>query len=219
MEPFRILTGPAAPLLLDDVNTDQIIPSAWLKDMNADLAQGFLAYMRQRPDGSRNPDFVLEKPQYRETRILVAGSNFGCGSSREHAVWALRAFGIRCVIARSHAEFFRENCLKNGVLPIVLAEPQMRVLVQRVTQTDGGEPFTVDLESCEIRGPLGYLCRFEIDSQERTALLEGLDDIGLTLRHLDAIAAWEARTAKESPFLQASIARISAAGNVFKRDA
>jgi 3-isopropylmalate/(R)-2-methylmalate dehydratase small subunit len=219
VEPFRILSGVAAPLPLDDVNTDQIIPSAWLKDMKADLAQGLLAYMRQRPDGSRNPDFVLEKPQYRETRILVVGSNFGCGSSREHAVWALRAFGIRCVIARSHAEFFRENCLKNGVLPVTLAEPRMTAFLAAVIQTDGGSMFTVDLESCEIWGPGGYACQFEIAPSEREALLEGLDDIGLTLRHLDTIEAWEARIARERPFLQASIARISAAGNVSKRGA
>ena len=219
MEPFRILTGIAAALPLDDVNTDQIIPSAWLKDMNADLATGFLAYMRQAPDGSRNPDFVLEKPQYRRTRILVVGSNFGCGSSREHAVWALRAFGVRCVIARSHAEFFRENCLKNGVLPVGLDERQMSALVEQVTQADGREPFTVDLESCEIRGPRAYLCPFEIALYERAALLEGLDDIGLTLKHIDAIEAWEARIAKERLFLQASIARISAAGNASERGA
>jgi 3-isopropylmalate/(R)-2-methylmalate dehydratase small subunit len=222
VEPFRILTGPAAPLLLDDINTDQIIPSAWLKDMNADLAQGLLAYMRCRPDGSRNPDFVLENPQYNQARRLVVGSNFGCGSSREHAVWALRDFGIRCVIARSHAEFFRENCLKNGVLPIALHEPEMSALVQQVLQTDGGEPFTVDLESCEIRGPGAtgaYLCRFEIAPHERAALLKGLDDIGMTLKHLDAIEAWEDRIARARPFMQASIAGITAAGAASKRGA
>lgn len=219
MEPFRILTGIAAPLLIDDINTDQIIPSAWLKDMNADLAAGFLAYMRQAPDGTRNADFVLERPQYGQARILVTGSNFGCGSSREHAVWALHAFGMRCVIARSHAEFFRENCLKNGVLPVALPEREMGALVEQVTQADGREPFTVDLESCEIRGPGGTLCRFEIAAHEREALLEGLDDIELTLKHIDAIEAWEALIAKERPFLQASIARISAAGNASKRGA
>jgi 3-isopropylmalate/(R)-2-methylmalate dehydratase small subunit len=219
VEPFRILTGIAAPLPLDDVNTDQIIPSAWLKDMNADLAKGLLAYMRQRPDGSRNLDFVLERPRFQHARILVTGSNFGCGRSREHAVWALRDFGIGCVIARSHAEFFRENCLKNGVLPISLHEPEMGTLVQHVTLTDGREPFTVDLDACEIRGPGAYLCRFEIAPHERVALLEGLDDIGLTLKHIDAIESWEARIAKERPFLQASIAGISGEGNASKRGA
>ena len=211
MEKFRTLTGAAVPLLMDDVNTDQIIPSAYLKDLNADLEAGFLAYMRRQPDGNRNLDFVLEKPQYRRAPILVVGSNFGCGSSREHAVWALRAFGVRCVIGHHPAETFRENCLKNGVLPIVLDEKQMGILVQQVTQADGNQPFTVDLEACEVRGPGDYRCRFEMAAHERTALLEGLDDIGLTLKHQEEIAAWEARIAKERPFMQASIARLKAA--------
>lgn len=208
MEPFSTVTGAAAPLMLENVNTDQIIPSAFLKDMTADLSQGLLAYMRRTTDGARNLDFVLEKPQYHQAPILVVGRNFGCGSSREHAVWALRAFGIRCVIGPSHAEFFRENCLRNGVLPITLDEQQMGALVQHVEKVDGQAPFTVDLQSCEIRGPRGYACRFDISPSERTAMLEGLDDIGLTLQHMDAIAAWEARIASERPFMQASIARL-----------
>lgn len=208
MEPFCTVTGAAAALMLDNVNTDQIIPSAFLKDMTADLSQGLLAYMRRTPDGARNLEFVLEKPQYHQAPILVVGRNFGCGSSREHAVWALRAFGIRCVIGPSHAEFFRENCLRNGVLPVTLDEQQMGALVPHVEEADGQAPFTVDLQSCEIRGPRGYACRFDIAPSERTAMLEGLDDIGLTLQHMDAIAAWEARTASERPFMQASIARL-----------
>ncbi len=210
MEPFQTVTGAAAPLLMDDINTDQIIPSAYLKDLNADLAAGFLAYMRRRPDGSRNLDFVLEKPQYARAPILVVGRNFGCGSSREHAVWALRAFGVRCVIGHDLAEMFWGNCLKNGVLPIVLDDERMRVLLRQVTQADGRGPFTVDLEACELRGPDDYRCRFDIASHERTALLEGLDDIGLTLKHQEEIAAWEARIAAERPFMQASIARLKA---------
>ena len=211
MEKFRTVTGAAVPLLMDDVNTDQIIPSAYLKDLDADLEAGFLAYMRRQPDGSRNLDFVLEKPQYRRAPILVVGSNFGCGSSREHAVWAMRAFGVRCLIGIHTAETFRENCLKNGVLPIAFDEEQMGVLVRPVTQADGRQPFTVDLDSCEVRGPDNYRCRFEIAPHERTALLEGLDDIGLTLKHEEEIAAWEARIANERPFMQASIARLKAA--------
>jgi 3-isopropylmalate/(R)-2-methylmalate dehydratase small subunit len=210
VEPFRRVTGPAAPLTADDINTDQIIPSVYLKDLHADMATGLLAYMRRRPDGTSNADFVLEKPQYRRAPILVVGNNFGCGSSREHAVWAMHAFGIRCVIGHSPAEFFRENCLKNGLLPVVLTPEQMTTLVQHVTRADGHEPFTVDLETCEVRGPEGYVCQFEIAPHERTALLEGLDDIGLTLKHIDAIEAWEARTARAHPFMQASIANIKA---------
>ena len=211
MEKFRTITGAAAPLLMDDVNTDQIIPSAYLKDLDADLEAGFLAYMRRQPDGSRNVDFVLEKPEYSRAPILVVGSNFGCGSSREHAVWALRAFGVRCVIGIHTAESFRENCLKNGVLPIALDDKQMSLLVDQVTQADGRQPFTVDLEACEVRGPDNYRCPFDIAPNERTALLEGLDDIGLTLKHEEEIAAWEARIAEERPFMQASIARLKAA--------
>jgi 3-isopropylmalate/(R)-2-methylmalate dehydratase small subunit len=205
MEPFRSVTGAAAPLPLDDVNTDQIIPSAWLKDLSADMATGFLAYMRRAPDGSRNEGFVLERPQFAAAPILLTGANFGCGSSREHAVWSMRAFGVRCVIGTSPAEFFRENCLKNGVLPVTLAAEPMRLLLEKVTQVDGAEPFTVDLEACEIRGPGGFTLPFAIGAGERTALLEGLDDIGLTLKALPQIEAWEARMKRERPFLQAAI--------------
>jgi 3-isopropylmalate/(R)-2-methylmalate dehydratase small subunit len=205
MEPFRSVTGAAAPLPLDDVNTDQIIPSAWLKDLDADMAEGFLAYMRRSPDGRTRPDFVLEKPQYKAAPILLTGANFGCGSSREHAVWSLRAFGVRCVIGTSPAEFFRENCLKNGVLPVTLAADAMQSLLARATEIDGCEPFTVDLERCDIRGPGGWRLPFTIGEGERTALLEGLDDIGLTLKSLPAIEAWEARAARERPLLQAAI--------------
>ena len=203
MEPFRTVTGPAAPLPLDDINTDQIIPSAWLRKIDADLGEGFLAYMRRRPDGSRIEDFVLERAPYRQARILVVGENFGCGSSREHAAWAMKAFGIHCAIAPSHAEFFRENCLKNGILPVTLPPSAMDDLLDRVTAVDGREPFTVDLEAQEIRGPDGFVRPFAIAPYERTALLEGLDDVGLTLKHADEIAAWEKRTARERPFLQA----------------
>jgi 3-isopropylmalate/(R)-2-methylmalate dehydratase small subunit len=212
MQPFRILTGAAAPLLQDDINTDQIIPSAYLKDLHANLGEGLLAYLRRRPDGGRNLDFVLEQPQYRAAPILVVGANFGCGSSREHAVWAMAAFGIRCVVGTSHAELFRENCLKNGLLPVTLEPAQMRALAEQVLRVDGAEPFTVDLERCEIRGPAGYRCQFSIAAAEREALLEGLDDVGMTLKQLAAIEAWEARIAQERPFLQASIAAVAGGG-------
>ena len=122
-EPLIEVHGAAAPLLRDDVDTDQIIPSAYLKDMNADMAQGLLAYMRRTPDGQVNHDFVLERPAFKAAPILIVGSNFGCGSSREHAVWAIKAFGIRCVIGVAMADFFRENCVNNGVLPISLKLP------------------------------------------------------------------------------------------------
>ena len=210
MEAFRSVSGAAAALMMDDINTDQVIPSVYLKDLHADMAQGLLAFMRRNPDGSSKADFVLEKPQYKGAPILVTGANFGCGSSREHAVWALRAFGIRCVIGASPAEFFRDNCLKNGLLPITLDAVRMAELAGQVSAADGRAPFTVDLEACEIRGPGGYVCRFDIAPFERVALLEGLDDIGQTQKHLAEIEAWEARVARDKPFLQASIAQVAA---------
>lgn len=205
MQPFRSVTGAAAPLPLDDVNTDQIIPSAYLKDLQADMAEGFLAYMRRAPDGTRQAGFVLERPQFAGAPILVTGANFGCGSSREHAVWAMQAFGVRCVIGPSPAEFFRENCLKNGVLPVTLEAAAMQALWEAVRQADGAEPFTADLQACEIRGPQGFRLPFRMGAGERAALLEGLDDIGLTLKSLPAIEAWEARAAQARPFLQAPV--------------
>jgi 3-isopropylmalate dehydratase small subunit len=208
MEAFERVTGAAIPLLADDINTDQIIPSAWLKQLDADLSKGLLAYMRQQPDGRRNEDFVLEKPQYQAAPILVTGRNFGCGSSREHAVWALTAFGIRCVIGLEPAEFFRDNCLKNGVLPVELGSADMEALVQKVLAADGMQPFTVDLYACEVRAPDGTAWTFALAAHERAALLEGLDEIGVTMKHNEAIEAWETRAAKERPFSQASIAGL-----------
>jgi 3-isopropylmalate/(R)-2-methylmalate dehydratase small subunit len=208
MEAFQCVTGAAIPLLADDINTDQIIPSAYLKQLDADLSKGLLAYMRRRPDGGSNTDFVLEKPQYQGAPILVTGRNFGCGSSREHAVWALTAFGIRCVIGSEPAEFFRENCLKNGVLPVELAEADMAAFLLHVTAVDGMQPFTVDLHTCEVRAPDSMAWRFFLAEHERAALLEGLDEIGMTLKHSEAIEAWEARTQKNWPFMQKSIAGL-----------
>ena len=195
MKPFSTVTGAAAPLPLDDVDTDQIIPSAWLKSLDADLAQGCLAYMRRRPDGTRVEDFVLERPAFAAAPILVTGRNFGCGSSREHAVWALQALGIRCVVGHRPAEFFVENALRNGLLALDLPLPALRELTAAAERADGAEPFTVDLRAGEISGPAGLRMAFAIDAGARIALLEGLDDIGLTLRHVDLIEAWERRQA------------------------
>jgi 3-isopropylmalate/(R)-2-methylmalate dehydratase small subunit len=208
MQAFQNVTGAAIPLPADDVNTDQIIPSAYLKQLDADLGKGLLAYMRRRPDGQPNADFVLEKPQYQAAPILVTGRNFGCGSSREHAVWALAAFGIRCVIGQDPAEFFRENCLKNGVLPVALDDAAMAALTRQVQAVDGMQPFTVDLQDCSILAPDGARWTFALADHERTALLEGLDDIGQTLKHRQAIEAWEARTAESRPFMQSSITNL-----------
>ena len=201
-EPLIEVHGAAAPLLRDDVDTDQIIPSAYLKDMNADMAQGLLAYMRRTPDGQVNHDFVLERPAFKAAPILIVGSNFGCGSSREHAVWAIKAFGIRCVIGVAMADFFRENCVNNGVLPISLALPAWSELSQWAVAADGQQALHVSLAEGKIKTDAGQLWHFEIASHARTLLMEGLDDIGLTLKHISAIEAWEARTASQRPFLQ-----------------
>lgn len=202
-EPFTILTGIAAPLMIDDLNTDQLIPSEYLRQLHGNLADGFLAYMRRGPEGSSNPDFVLEKPRFKRAAILAVGENFGCGSSREHAAWALAAFGIRCVIGNSHAEYFRENCIKNGILAISVGRENMPDFAKAVSDIDGSLPFTVDLAAQTIVVPgAEHVWRFAIDAYEKTVLLEGLDEIGQTAKYRGDIAQWEARIARERPFLQ-----------------
>jgi 3-isopropylmalate dehydratase small subunit len=202
MQPFTRLNGIAAPLICDDINTDQIAPVLPLRVLEPDYAAQLFVRSRHRPDGSLDPDFILNRPQYRGARILVAGGNFGCGSARESAVWALAAFGIRAIVARSFADLFRGNCIANSVLPVVLAPAQQAAFEAQVTAVNGGAPFCVDLIDQHIRAPDGTVHPFAIDSGERTALLEGLDDIGLSLRHAEAIAVWEERTRKAQPWLQ-----------------
>jgi len=146
---------------------------------------------------------VLEKPQFRNATILVVGENFGCGSSREHAAWAMAAFGIRCVIGNSHAEYFRENCIKNGILAISVGRENMSGFAQTVSAVDGSRPFTVDLAAQTITVPgTEHSWRFDIDAYEKTVLLEGLDEIGQTAKYRNEIVQWESQTAQERPFLQ-----------------
>ena len=202
MEAFSTLTGVAAPLLEDDLNTDQIQPVSRSKGLKPDYAALLFSRWRYRGDGSEEPDFLINRPQFRTTRILVGGNNFGCGSSREGAVWSLIAFGIRCIVARSFADIFRENCLRNGLPPIVLAPGQAAAFEATVTKVDGSAPFTADLPNQRMHCPDGAEFAFDIAPGERTALLEGLDDIGLTLKHRDEIAGWEQRTKSERPWLQ-----------------
>jgi 3-isopropylmalate dehydratase small subunit len=194
MEPFRTLDGVAAPLLLDDVNTDQIAPAttAFAPDYAA------LLFARWRAD----PAFVLNAERFRTARILVSGRNFGCGSSRESAVWALVAFGIRCVVARSFAEIFRENCLKNGLLPVALDDEAAERFQREVIESDGGAAFHVDLPAQTIVAPSGATFRFTIAEAERDALLHGLDEIGLTLQHAEEIARWEQEMDERLPWAQ-----------------
>jgi 3-isopropylmalate/(R)-2-methylmalate dehydratase small subunit len=190
-EPFTVLTGVAAPLRIINIDTDMIIPKQYLKTIQrTGLGKGLFSEMRYRDDGSENPDFVLNKPAYRKAQIIVAGDNFGCGSSREHAPWALLDFGIRCVIATSFADIFYNNCFKNGILPIKVSPEDIEKLFDDA-ERGANATLTVDLAAQEIRGPDGGVVKFDIDPFRKHCLLNGLDDIGLTLEKAPAIDAYE----------------------------
>ncbi len=205
MVSFTAVTGIAAPLLRDDINTDEVTPIQIARSLKPDYAELLFMRTRERADGSPDPDFVFNRPQFRRPAILVTGHNFGCGSSRESAVWAMQAVGIRCIIAKSMADIYRENCLQNGVLPVELADVEADALAARVVAADGAVPFTVDLVAQRIGGPGGPDIGFAIAAADRTRLLEGLDDIGLTLRHAAEIAAFEARARDERPWQQTAV--------------
>ncbi|HVW37376.1 MAG TPA: 3-isopropylmalate dehydratase small subunit [Pirellulales bacterium] len=191
MKPFTKHTGLVAPMDRPNVDTDQIIPKQFLKRIERTGFGQFLFFdWRLLPDGSPNPDFELNRPEYKGASILLARRNFGCGSSREHAPWALEDFGFRVVIAPSFADIFYNNCFKNGMLPIRLAEAQVDDLFRRAAAHPGYK-LTVDLESRTIRDEHGLELKFEVDDFRRHCLLNGLDDIGLTLQHADKIAAYE----------------------------
>ncbi len=203
MQPFTVHTGIAAPLRQDDINTDQIAQILHTRGLKEDYRAMLFYRARRREDGSEDPDFVLNKPQFRNAGILVSGENFGAGSSRESAVWCMLANGIRVIVAKSFADIYRENCLQNGVLPISLGGELGDQFIARVVLVDGQTPFTVDLLTQRISGPGGADIAFEIPAADRTRLIEGLDDIGLTLKHSDEIASWEARAKTAQPWLQA----------------
>ena len=199
MQKFTTLTGVAAPMPIVNVDTDMIIPKQYLKTtQRTGLGRGLFAELRYRPDGSDNPDFVLNKPAYRNAKILVAGDNFGCGSSREHAPWALKDFGICCVISTQFGDIFYNNAFKNGLLPITVS-PETLGLLFEDAERGANATVTVDLEANEIRGPDGGVVTFEIDAFRRHCLLNGLDDIGLTLQNEPDIAAYEQRRAGKLP--------------------
>ncbi|APF36399.1 3-isopropylmalate dehydratase small subunit [Chelatococcus daeguensis] len=201
MEKFTTLTGVAAPLEIVNVDTDMIIPKQYLKTIKrTGLGKGLFAEMRYKEDGSENPDFVLNKPAYRKAQILVAGDNFGCGSSREHAPWALLDFGIRCVISTSFADIFYNNCFKNGILPITVSPEDLDKLMDDARR-GANATLTIDLEAQEIRGPDGGKVSFEIDAFRKHCLLNGLDDIGLTMEKAPSIEAYEKKTATVHPWL------------------
>jgi 3-isopropylmalate/(R)-2-methylmalate dehydratase small subunit len=195
MQAFTVLTGVAAPLRVINIDTDMIIPKQYLKTIKrTGLGTGLFSEQRYNDDGSENPDFVLNKPAYRKAQILVAGDNFGCGSSREHAPWALLDFGIRCVISTSFADIFYNNCFKNGILPIVVTPEELEKLFEDA-ERGANATLSVDLESQEIRGPDGGVIHFEIDQFRKHCLMNGLDDIGLTLEKSAAINAYESKIA------------------------
>jgi 3-isopropylmalate dehydratase small subunit len=201
MTPFVKLSGTAAPLPLANVDTDMIIPKQFLKTVSREgLAAGLFHELRTRPDGSADPDFVLNRAEYRGASLLIARENFGCGSSREHAPWALLDHGLRCVIAPSFADIFYNNCFKNGLLPVVLPREE----VERLMQLAGGpnHRFEVDLAAQTVTGPDGVALRFDIDPGRKANLMAGLDEIGETLTHEAAIAAHEERRRLASPWLR-----------------
>jgi 3-isopropylmalate/(R)-2-methylmalate dehydratase small subunit len=200
MDPFTELTGIAAPLPMINVDTDMIIPKQFLKTIKrTGLGANLFHEMRFDAEGRENPDFVLNQPAYRGAQILVAGANFGCGSSREHAPWALMDFGIRCVIAPSFADIFFNNAAKNGILLITLPQAQIDTLIEDASRGANAR-LTVDLPSQEIRRPDGDVIRFDIDPFKKKCLIEGLDDIGLTLAKQDRIDAFEQRAAMVRPW-------------------
>ncbi len=201
MDKFTKLTGVAAPLPIINIDTDMIIPKDYLKTIKrTGLGSGLFSEMRFNEDGTENPDFVLNKPAYRKAEILVAGDNFGCGSSREHAPWALADFGIRCVISTSFADIFHNNCFKNGILPIKVSEEELEQLLDDASRGSNAT-VSVDLEAQEIRGPDGGIISFEIDEFKKHCLLNGLDDIGLTMEKMEAINTYEAGLTDSRPWV------------------
>jgi 3-isopropylmalate/(R)-2-methylmalate dehydratase small subunit len=201
MEPFTTLTGIAAPMPAANVDTDKIIPARFLKSISrSGFGKHLFANMRFNPDGSENPDFVLNQEPYRKAEILIAYENFGCGSSREHAPWALLDFGIRCVIAPDFADIFNNNCFKNGVLPVRLPREVCEQLVEDA-RLGGNARITVDLEREVVVRPSGEEIPFKIDPLRRHLLLNGLDDIGQTMQHGGAIDSFEAKQKAAQPWL------------------
>jgi 3-isopropylmalate/(R)-2-methylmalate dehydratase small subunit len=201
MEPFKQLSGVAAPLPIVNVDTDMIIPKQFLKTIKrTGLGKALFFEMRTKPDGSENPDFVLNKPAYKDAKILVAGANFGCGSSREHAPWALLDFGIRCIIAPSFADIFFNNCFKNGILPIALPQADVDKLLDDASR-GANAVVSVDLEKQEIRGPDGGVVTFDADPFRKQCLLNGWDDIGLTLQKETKISAFESARKIQQPWM------------------
>jgi 3-isopropylmalate/(R)-2-methylmalate dehydratase small subunit len=201
MEPFTTHTGLVLPLDRVNVNTDEITPARFLKTIRrTGFAEALFANWRYNSDGTPNPDFVLNLPRYQGASILLAGDNFGCGSSREHAPWAIREYGFRCIIAPSFADIFYNNCFNNGILPVAIDEATVQKLFAEA-EANQGYTLTVDLTAQTITKPDQSTLHFEIDQFRKQALLQGLDNIGWTLSHNDEIAAYEQRRKQEAPWL------------------
>ena len=201
MEKFTVLEGVAAPMPMINIDTDKVIPKQYLKTIKrTGLGKGLFAELRYNADGSDNPDFVLNKPAYKNTKIIVAGDNFGCGSSREHAPWALLDYGIRCVISTSFADIFYNNCFKNGILPIKVKPEDLEKLFDDA-ERGANATLTVDLAKQEIRGPDGGVVHFDIDPFRKHCLLNGLDDIGLTMVKSEQIADHENQVKAARPWV------------------
>ena len=200
MEKFTTLEGVAAPLKIINVDTDMIIPKQYLKTIKrTGLGRGLFSEARYKDDGSENPDFVLNKPAYRNSKIVVAGDNFGCGSSREHAPWALLDFGIKCVISTSFGDIFYNNCFKNGVLPIRVSQETLDHLFDDA-ERGANATVSIDLAKQEIRGPDGGTVHFEIDPFRKHCMLNGLDDIGLTKLKQTSIDSFEEKSKAARPW-------------------
>jgi 3-isopropylmalate/(R)-2-methylmalate dehydratase small subunit len=201
MEKFTKIKGIAAPMNMINIDTDQIIPKLHLRTIKrTGLGAVLFEELRFNTDGSEKPDFILNQEPYRQSKIIVAGDNFGCGSSREHAPWALLDFGIRCVISTSFADIFYNNCFKNGILPVTVSKEDLAALMADASDREHPE-LTVDLEKQEITRPNGPKVKFKIDEFRRECLLNGLDDIGLTMQKAKKIDAFEARQRETQPWL------------------
>ena len=201
MDKFTTLTAVAAPLDMINVDTDMIIPKDYLKTIQrTGLGKGLFAELRYSDDGSENPDFVLNKPAYRKAQILVAGNNFGCGSSREHAPWALLDYGIRCVISTEFGDIFYNNAFKNGILPIKVSQEDLAKLMDDA-ERGANATLTVDLESQQIMGPDGGVVHFEVDAFKKHCLLNGLDEVGLTMEKAARITTYEQKVATTRPWV------------------
>jgi len=200
MDKFTTLTGVAVPINMTHVDTDRIIPKNYLKTIKrTGLGKALFAEMRYDAAGREDPEFILNKEAFRKATIMVSGENFGCGSSREHAPWALLDFGIRCVISTSFADIFHNNCFKNGILPVVVSKEDLDKLMDDASR-GANATITIDLAAQEIHGPDGGTVKFEVDAFQKHCLLNGLDDIGLTMQKADSITRFEEATAAVRPW-------------------